>query len=253
MQTDQHTTTHRPRGRWGRWTERTGAQRRAHLLAFLGATALLAAACATPEEPGDDPPSSELREERDELRAQLDAAEAELLEAERELERLEERLDRRETEAQDEDEAPEPGSDAPARQRTPEGLIDQPRASIDPEDLPEGFEPGTTPWESYEPPQPVNGAFEHPGDVAFEIAEAIGGANLGGPDGAWETTVRVLLDEDDPDLATAAVLRWGFLDDAVAGEDVRVTLVREGDGWRAGEVERRLHCQRGVTDDGRCS
>lgn len=249
MRSQQHTTTHRPRGRRRRRTDRTGSRRPSLLLALLGATVLLMAGCAAPEEPGDEPSSSELREERDELRTQLDATEEELRAAEAELERLQERVDRRDAE----DETPEPEPDAPARPRTPEGLIDQPRASIDPEGLPEGFEPGTTPWESYDLPEAVDGAFERPGDVAFEIAEAIGGTNLGGPDGAWETTVRVLLDEDDPDLATAAVLRWGFLDDAVAGEDVRVTLVRDDEGWRAGGAERRLHCIRGVTEDGLCS
>ena len=249
MRTDPQTAADRARGSRGGWTAGSAGQRRLALLALLGAAALLAGGCAAPEEPDDESSLRELQEERDDLRSQLDATEEELLATERELERLQERLDQRDAE----DETREPGADAPARQRTPEGLIDQPRASIDPEGLPEGFEPGTTPWEAYDLPEEVEGAFERPGDVAFEIAEVVGGTNLGGPDGAWETTVRVLLDEDDPDLATAAVLRWGFLDDAVAGEDVRVTLVRDGDGWRAGEAERRLHCQRGVTDDGLCS
>ena len=249
MRTDLQTTADRARSPRGRWTVGSAQQRRAALLPLLGAVALLAGGCAAPEEPDDESSLREVQEERDDLQSQLDAAEEELLAAERELERLEERLDQRDAE----DETRESGADAPAQQRTPEGLIDQPRASIDPEDLPEGFEPGTTPWESYDLPEGADGVFERPGDAAFEVAEAISGTNLGGPDGAWETTVRVLLDEDDPDLATAAVLLWGFLDDAVAGEDVRVTLVREGDGWRAGEAERRLHCQRGVTDDGLCS
>lgn len=249
MRTDPQTTTARARGPRGRWTAGSAAQRRAALLSLLGAAALLAGGCAEPEEPADESSLRELREERDELRTQLDAMEEDLREAERELERREERSDPDEPG----DDDPAPGPDAPPRQRTAEGLIDQPRASIDPEGLPEGFEPGTTPWESYEFPEPVDQAFEAPGELALEIAEAVGGANLGGPDGVWETTVRVLMDEDDPDLAYAAVLRWGFLDDAVAGEDVRVTLTRDDEGWRAGGAEHRLHCLRGVTDDGLCS
>ncbi len=251
MRTDQHLSAARPCGRWSRWSSAPGRYPRRAVLGLVGA-ALLVTACADPQEPVDESALREVQEERDDLRAELDAAEEDLRDAQRERDRLQEQLEQLE-ERDPEDTGEDVAPDEPARQRTPEGLIDQPRASIDPDGLPEGFEPGTTPWESYEFAEPVEAAFERPGELALEIAEAVGGANLGGPDGAWETTVRVLMDEDDPDLAYAAVLRWGFLDDAVAGEDVRVTLTRDDEGWRAGGAERRLHCIRGVTDDGLCA
>jgi hypothetical protein len=248
MRIHEHRTAPRSRGHQARSADGPTGCRGSALVGFLAA-ALLLAACGDPQEPEDDSALREVREERDELRAELETVEAELRDAQRELERLQQQVD-----DHDPGEAePEPTREEAAPQRTPEGLIDQPRSRVDPEGLPEGFEPGTTPWESYGFPEPVEQAFERPGDLALAIAEAVGGANLGGPDGAWETTVRVLMDEDDPDLAYAAVLRWGFLDDAVAGQDVRVTLTREDDGWRAGGAERRLHCLRGVTDDGLCS
>jgi len=137
-----------------------------------------------------------------------------------------------------------------ARLRTPEGLIDQLRVYLrDLDALPDEFEPGVTDWTSFEVPDEVDGTYDTPGEVVAELAAVTDAPQLGTD--VWETTIRVLLDEDDPDLAYGAVLSWGFLDDSIEGRDVRITLTRtDDDRWEPGGAEQRFHCMRGVTDDG---
>jgi outer membrane murein-binding lipoprotein Lpp len=135
-----------------------------------------------------------------------------------------------------------------AQERTAEGLIDQLRLHVrdlDDAEMPEGWQPGTTEWEPFELPDEVRGTYDTPGEIVAELAAVLYVPQLG--QDTWETTVRVLLDEDDPDLAYGAVLGWGFLDDAVLGEDIRITLTRtEDERWEAGGAEVRAHCMRGV-------
>lgn len=145
----------------------------------------------------------------------------------------------------------EPDTEA-ARPRTPEGLIDQLRVHVrDLDALPDGFEPGVTDWTEFELPAEVDGVHDTPGEVVAAFVAGTDAPELGTE--VWETTMRVLLDEDDPDLAHGAVLSWGFLDDSIEGRDVRITLTRtDDDRWEPGAAEERFHCMRGVTDDGFC-
>lgn len=135
--------------------------------------------------------------------------------------------------------------------RTPEGLTDQVRVHMRAArdlGLPEEWEPNATAWVPYEVPDEVDGTYETPGDVVAALARAADARLLGRDQ--WETTIRVLLDEGDPDLAYGAVLSWGYLDDAVSGRDVRITLTRtEEDQWEPGRAEQRFHCRRALADD----
>lgn len=139
-----------------------------------------------------------------------------------------------------------------AREWTAKGLIDQLRLHLrDPEaeaDMPEGWEPGMTAWVPFEVPDEVQGAHDTPGEVMAGLARGVDAAMLGYDQ--WEVTIRVLLDDDDPDLAYGALLGWGFLDDSVVGRDIRITLTRTDDGrWQPGGAEQRQHCRRGVSAD----
>ncbi len=234
-----------------------------HALATLSVLLLIAAGCG-PDEP--EPQADPADQERI---AELEASLAEAEERIRDLEVDNENLQAALEAAQDADEDGTPDEDDPdadpngdtepadtaidpAQQRTAEGLIDQLRARIlqaEDREVPDEWEPGSTMWQLFEVPSAVAGTYDTPGEVMTALATEIEAAALGTEQ--WETTIRVLLDEDDPDLAYGAVLSWGFLDDSVAGRDVRITLTRTSDGrWEPGGAEQRFHCRRGVSDDG---
>lgn len=230
-------------------------------LAALAAFLLIAAGCG-PEEPSADPADQDRIAE---LEASLAEAEARITDLEVQNEGLEEQLeaardagdaadDANGRDAPDEEATDAPdGLDDVAELRTAEGLIDQLRvhirASQEATGLPAEWEPAVTPWVAYEVPDPVARTYDTPGDVVAALARAADAQLLGRDQ--WETTIRVLMDEDDPDLAYGAVLSWGLLDDAVRGRDVRITLTRTDDGqWEPGGAEQRFHCLRGLTDDG---
>ena len=233
-----------------------------HALATLSVLLLIAAGCAEQDpEPQADPADQERIAE---LETSLTEAEERVRELEVDNENLEVALEAAQdadedgTAAEDDPDA-DPDGDTepaateidPAQQRTAEGLIDQLRARIlqAQPDLPEGFEPGATDWQPFEVPSAVDGTDDTPGEVMTALVTEIEAASLGTEQ--WETTIRVLLDEDDPDLAYGAVLAWGFKDDAVSGRDVRITLTRtDDDRWQPGGAEQRFQCMRGVTDDG---
>ena len=163
----------------------------------------------------------------------------------------------------DAEEAPGPE----ARQREPRssgsdiwtrsGLVDQVRAHLPlPEGYPEEWEPGVTGWEE----MPVPERFREetagfPSERALLGAYAVGPREEAGGLGqdVWETTIRLLPDEEEPGRALGAVLRWGYKDDAVEGVDVRLHLEEGEDGWFVAEKERRLRCRRGVTPDHLCA
>ena len=195
-----------------------------------------------PDEPGSDEPATDQPAD-----GRIDQLEAELAEVRDRVDGLDLRTEA--LEQQLGEQPSEPDTEA-ARPRTPEGLIDQLRVHVrDLDALPDEFEPGVTDWTSFEVPDEVDGTYDTPGEVVAELAAVTDAPQLGTD--VWETTIRVLLDEDDPDLAYGAVLSWGFLDDSVEGRDVRVTLTRtDDDRWEPGGAEQRFHCMRGVTDDG---
>ncbi|ADI00018.1 hypothetical protein [Salisediminibacterium selenitireducens] len=66
------------------------------------------------------------------------------------------------------------------------------------------------------------------------------------PDSFDELTVRMNHQEDN--LAEAVVLKWGLRDDAIAGEDFRLTLEEIDGSWEIADIEVRVHCRRGTTE-----
>lgn len=212
---------------------------------------------------GDTTETAAQEERLAELEAELDATRADAAELLAENEQLRDELRVAEAAPDDEvDPGPvdegepdtgDPDGDGsavpqPQRERSAEGLSEQLRTLFLPgREEPLGYEPGTTDWRSAELPDGLDGPYDTPGALAFDLAAALD-ADLLGMDG-WETTTRVLYDEDDPDLAYVAVLSWGLADDAVAGRDLRVTVTGGEGAWQPGGAEERFHCRRGVTDD----
>ena len=174
----------------------------------------------------------------DELGRELEALQTDYAQLEAEL---------RERDAPDADEPLDPDAPRPQPERSAEGLVDQIRLLLDRGDAPDEFEPDTTPWQPVEALEGLADDYDSPGSLAFDLAATLDRDALGHD--LWETTTRVLLDDDDPDLAYVAVLSWGLADDAVAGTDLRMTITRGDDGWQPGGAERRSHCRRGVSDD----
>jgi hypothetical protein len=111
-----------------------------------------------------------------------------------------------------------------------------------------GYMPGTTPW------APLSNEVEtleaaSPGSLLMRVISSQQWGDVLG-DAVWEQTTRVLA--DDNGTATGVVLQWGFMDDAVAGRDFRVSMRRTGTVWKVEGIERRFHCQRGVSAGGQC-
>lgn len=188
----------------------------------------------------------------EQLEAELEEANAAADELGQELEalqndyaQLEDEL--REGDDSDPDQPLDPDAPQPQPQRSAEGLVDQLRLLLDRGDAPDEFEPGTTSWQPVAAPEGLSDGYDTPGALALDLAAALDGDALGFD--LWETTTRVLPDDDDPDLAYVAVLSWGLADDAVAGTDLRMTITRGDGGWQPGGAERRSHCRRGVSDD----
>jgi outer membrane murein-binding lipoprotein Lpp len=240
--------------------------RRRSVLTALLVLLLGLAGCGENETDGTDPAAQDRVEE---LEAELDEARSRIDELEQRNDGLEAdlRAAREQDPADDADDADDDADDGAAAdadaddapgdrptelapERTAEGLVDQLRLQVrdlGDAELPEGWEPGTTEWEPFEVPDELQGTYDTPGEIVAELARVLHAPQLG--QDTWEATIRVLFDEDDPDLAYGAVLGWGFLDDAVIGEDVRVTLTRTDDErWEAGGAEVRAHCRRGVDD-----
>jgi hypothetical protein len=221
--------------------------RRAATLASVAALIAAVVGCAAGGAAPTDGSPAPGAAAADELEVDLAA---ELAEVRERVDDLEQRTGALEARLADDPSAPRDPATGPARPRTAEGLVDQLRDHVrDRDALPEGFEPGATAWQPFDVPDEVRDRYATPGEAVMALAEALDGPQLGTE--VWETTVRVLPDEDDPDLAHGAVLSWGFLDDSVEGRDVRVTLTRtDDDAWEPGGAEQRFRCLRGVTDDG---
>jgi hypothetical protein len=111
-----------------------------------------------------------------------------------------------------------------------------------------GMHPATTDWGTASGDLPA----ERAGTPGALIAAAVvsHGWNDALGDAAWEQTTRVFVQNDDH--ALGVVLLWGFLDDAVAGHDFRLSMTRTGGMWRVDRLEQRYHCRRTITADGHC-
>lgn len=138
---------------------------------------------------------------------------------------------------------------APPAPFTPAALTDQLHAYFL-DDLPEEFEPGTTPWRDEAVPAAFTDGgdrFDAPGALMVALAERLGAAEGLGTE-SWEVALRVLSPEGGR-RARGALLLWGFRDDSVAGTDLRVQLRRDSSGWYVRSAETRERCWRGVSDE----
>lgn len=223
-------------------------------VATIAITALVAVGCAS------DDSNQDLERQLGDANAEIALLVAANRQLEAELEQAREQLAARGdddgangSEGSPPDTPPDPddGSDdadriSAAMERSPEGLIDQLRMRVDFGELPDGWEPATTGWRDYDLPEEVLGVYAEPGLFATDLARVLDGEMLGLD--VWETTVRVLAG-DAEDQATVAVLSWGFADDSVRGQDVRVAMIRDDGAWLATDAEIRFHCLRGVSGD----
>ncbi|QTF93369.1 hypothetical protein [Halomonas sp. BM-2019] len=135
------------------------------------------------------------------------------------------------------------------------GLEAQPRLAAHRAALPGGlgFDPGTTGWQEAGQALPeglTRDGQRHASPAALLqalVTELDLAATLGQE--VWEQTQRLHLADD---TAVGVVLQWGFKDDAVLGQDYRLTMSEDADGWYTERLEIRYHCGRGVSDDGLC-
>jgi hypothetical protein len=139
--------------------------------------------------------------------------------------------------------------DAPAAPRTPEGLAEQlhvwaadlvedlaapETGDWAPRDVPEGYDEAAGP------------AFDSPGELVLALAAERYASTLGLD---WEVATRVLLGADET-TAMGMILAWEFDDDAIAGRDIRLSMVRDDEGsWYVRTMEERIHCRRALDDE----
>lgn len=129
----------------------------------------------------------------------------------------------------------------------PPGFFEQPAMAALRERTPAGmgFEPGTTDWQGVGErglPGPVCAEGDH---AVSALAEELMPATAGGV----SRTVRHFRSGD---RLLVLVQRFGFEDDSLAGDDIRLLSGRDDDCWIALVAERRLHCRRGIAESGRC-
>ncbi len=88
--------------------------------------------------------------------------------------------------------------------------------------------------------------FESPGEIMNAWVKDVSDIYWLGQE-LWEISMRnEYIDENH---AVGYILRYGFLDDSIAGDDVKLTMVRENDTWSIKKVEMRHHCSRYVNDE----
>ena len=123
--------------------------------------------------------------------------------------------------------------------------MDALRQRVRPEDT---VTPATTQWQPWTEPVPSLTAATA-GALLGALVDRQGWAGVLG-EAAWEETLRVLPAGDD--AAEGIVLQWGFMDDAVAGRDIRIRMRLQNGMWSVERMEQRYHCRRGVSADQRC-
>lgn len=137
---------------------------------------------------------------------------------------------------------------APGAFPVPDDFYDQPAMEALREGTPEGlgFTPETGEWREAADGVSGSGAFcVDAGAAADELA----GRLEPSPGGSGTATIR---QHRQDDRLMVLVQRFGFQDDAVAGDDIRVMLRRDDGCWVAEAAERRVHCRRGLTGEGQC-
>ncbi|EPC01999.1 hypothetical protein L861_20315 [Litchfieldella anticariensis FP35 = DSM 16096] len=135
------------------------------------------------------------------------------------------------------------------------GLEAQPRLAAYRDRLPPdvSYTPGTTSWQevSHEVPGALTIAVsrqDSPGTLLQALASEL---DLGEPLGRsmWEQTQRIYREDE---RAIGVILQWGFYDDAIQGQDYRVWMRQNGQGWYVERMETRYHCGRGIGENGLC-
>lgn len=228
-------------------------------IGFTPLSLLILAACAgdTNEnnhqnEANEDTASSEveaLEEELAGLEAALEETEAERDDLLEQVANLESELE----EMQGADETDEAGESPFAEDWTPHGdrFYDQIWMYQDQTELEQdaGFERESLDWQGAfgEESESFNAAHTDLSTAESLVYTWLGERNmLEHPDSFDELTVRMNHPEDN--VAEAVVLKWGLRDDAIAGEDFRLTLEEVDGAWQIADIEVRVHCRRGTTE-----
>ncbi|KMJ58880.1 hypothetical protein AB685_07325 [Bacillus sp. LL01] len=63
----------------------------------------------------------------------------------------------------------------------------------------------------------------------------------------WEINTRI--NNVDENKAEGYIMSYGMRDDSIAGNDIKMTMVKENDFWYIEKVETRSRCSRGVSED----
>jgi len=106
--------------------------------------------------------------------------------------------------------------------------------------------PGTTEWKVLDEHPLLDLTGGSPAEVLVSFAQALAEQGEFGMEVPAELIVRLRRNDD---TATGVILRWGLLDDSVAGIDYRLELHRDGAQWMIHTLEVRYHCQRGINDN----
>lgn len=112
-----------------------------------------------------------------------------------------------------------------------------------------GFAAGTTPWRALplDEEQHRWAGFASPSELLAAFAQEHVAMSLGTEE--FEAVTRLQIDDDK---ALGALLLWGYRDDALAGRDYKLEMLRDATGWRLVVLEERYHCRRGVSETGLC-
>lgn len=130
----------------------------------------------------------------------------------------------------------------------PADFYDQPAMEALRADTPEGlgFTPETGEWRTMANEVGGSGSLcPDSGAVADSLAGRLAPS-------AGESSTTTTRRHRHDDRLMVLVQRFDFQDDAVAGEDVRVMLRRDGECWVVEATERRVHCRRGLAGEGQC-
>lgn len=111
-------------------------------------------------------------------------------------------------------------------------------------------EPGSTDWRAAQGVDELKALqAESPAQLLARASQALHFNSALGVD-VWEQTVRIF--QDDDQRAQGILMSWGAKDDSVAGADYLVKMNLEGEQWKVDSVEERIHCWRGVGEEGLC-